>query len=90
MANSIGGLLAARTLQGAGAALIVPQILATLHVTLKGTPMRAHQPVWRDRRDCFYRRADGRRLAGIGGYRRAGLAQRLLYQCPDLPAGAGV
>lgn len=37
MANSINGLLAARTLQGAGAALIVPQILATLHVTLKGT-----------------------------------------------------
>lgn len=37
MANSIGALLAARTLQGAGAALIVPQILATLHVTLKGT-----------------------------------------------------
>jgi hypothetical protein len=37
MANSIGGLLAARTLQGAGAALIVPQILTTLHVTLKGT-----------------------------------------------------
>ncbi|MBW6025327.1 MFS transporter [Klebsiella pneumoniae] len=36
MANSIGALLAARTLQGAGAALIVPQILATLHVTLKG------------------------------------------------------
>ncbi|MEE6802770.1 MFS transporter, partial [Escherichia coli O8:H10] len=37
MANSITALLAARTLQGAGAALIVPQILATLHVTLKGT-----------------------------------------------------
>ncbi|ENJ8538971.1 TPA: MFS transporter [Raoultella planticola] len=37
MANSIGGLLAARTLQGAGAALIVPQILTTLHVTLKGS-----------------------------------------------------
>ena len=36
MANTIGALLAARTLQGAGAALIVPQILATLHVTLKG------------------------------------------------------
>ncbi|MGU3521863.1 MFS transporter [Enterobacteriaceae bacterium C23F] len=37
MADSIHTLLAARTLQGAGAALIVPQILATLHVTLKGT-----------------------------------------------------
>lgn len=37
MANSINALLAARTLQGAGAALIVPQILATLHVTLEGT-----------------------------------------------------
>ncbi|WP_434667323.1 MFS transporter [Klebsiella sp. B345] len=37
MAGSIGELLAARTLQGAGAALIVPQVLATLHVTLKGT-----------------------------------------------------
>ncbi|ALR75891.1 MFS transporter [[Enterobacter] lignolyticus] len=36
MANSISELLAARILQGAGAALIVPQILATLHVTLKG------------------------------------------------------
>lgn len=37
MADSINDLLAARTLQGAGAALIVPQILATLHITLKGT-----------------------------------------------------
>ncbi|MEX3018967.1 MFS transporter [Kluyvera sp. STS39-E] len=37
LAQSITALLAARTLQGAGAALIVPQILATLHVTLKGT-----------------------------------------------------
>ena len=37
MANSIGGLLAARTLQGAGAALLVPQILTPLHVTLKGS-----------------------------------------------------
>ena len=37
VANSMTALLAARTLQGAGAALIVPQILATLHVTLKGT-----------------------------------------------------
>jgi len=37
MAGSIHSLLAARTLQGAGAALIVPQILATLHVTLKGS-----------------------------------------------------
>ena len=83
MANSIGALLAARTLQGAGAALIVPQILATLHVTLKGP---AHA---RDRRDCLYRRSDGRRLAGVGGHRRAGLAQRLFYQCADLPAGAG-
>ncbi len=36
-----------RTLQGAGAALIVPQILATLHVTLKGPPTPGHQPVWR-------------------------------------------
>ncbi|HCH0657558.1 TPA: MFS transporter [Enterobacter asburiae] len=37
MAGSIEQLLAARIIQGAGAALIVPQILATLHVTLKGT-----------------------------------------------------
>lgn len=37
MANSVGALLAARTLQGMGAALIVPQILATLHVTLSGS-----------------------------------------------------
>ncbi|TDT58673.1 MFS transporter [Enterobacter sp. AG5470] len=37
LADSISALLAARTLQGMGAALIVPQILATLHVTLKGT-----------------------------------------------------
>ena len=81
MANSIGALLAARTLQGAGAALIVPQILATLHVTLKGP---AHA-----RAISLYRRSDGRRLAGVGGHRRAGLAQRLFYQCADLPAGAG-
>lgn len=37
IANSITALLAARTLQGMSAALIMPQILATLHVTLKGT-----------------------------------------------------
>ena len=37
MAGSIEQLLAARIVQGAGAALIMPQILATLHVTLKGT-----------------------------------------------------
>lgn len=37
LANSVPALLAARTLQGMGAALIVPQILATLHVTLKGS-----------------------------------------------------
>jgi len=36
LANSVSALLAARTLQGMGAALIVPQILATLHVTLTG------------------------------------------------------
>ncbi|WP_312949903.1 MFS transporter [Superficieibacter sp.] len=39
IAGSIDMLLGARILQGAGAALIVPQILATLHVTLTG---RAH------------------------------------------------
>ena len=37
LAGNIAQLLAARIVQGAGAALIVPQILATLHVTLKGT-----------------------------------------------------
>ena len=37
IAGSVEQLLAARTLQGMGAALIVPQILATLHVTLKGS-----------------------------------------------------
>ncbi|MGF6422468.1 MFS family permease [Lelliottia sp. 489] len=37
LAGSVEQLLGARVLQGAGAALIVPQILATLHVTLKGT-----------------------------------------------------
>ena len=36
LADSIATLLAARTLQGMSAALIMPQILATLHVTLKG------------------------------------------------------
>ncbi|WP_235401005.1 MFS transporter [Enterobacter quasiroggenkampii] len=37
IAGNIEQLLAARIVQGAGAALIMPQILATLHVTLKGT-----------------------------------------------------
>ena len=37
MAGNIEQLLGARIMQGAGAALIMPQILATLHVTLKGT-----------------------------------------------------
>ncbi|MCI1898137.1 MAG: MFS transporter [Enterobacter sp.] len=37
MSGSVEQLLGARIVQGAGAALIMPQILATLHVTLKGT-----------------------------------------------------
>ncbi|WP_261145872.1 MFS transporter [Serratia entomophila] len=36
MANSVWLLLLARVLQGVGAALIVPQILATIHVCLRG------------------------------------------------------
>ncbi|BAN95200.1 major facilitator superfamily MFS_1 [Plautia stali symbiont] len=39
IANSVGMLMFARALQGVGAAFMVPQILATLHVTLQG---RAH------------------------------------------------
>lgn len=91
MANSINALLAARTLQGAGAALIVPQILATLHVTLKGTAhARAISLYGGHRRHRVYRRPDGRRLAGLRRYRRARLAQRLLYQRAYLPAGVGL
>ncbi len=37
LSGSVHLLLLSRTIQGAGAALILPQILATLHVTLKGT-----------------------------------------------------
>ncbi|MFR3707283.1 MAG: MFS transporter [Enterobacter hormaechei] len=76
-------------LQGAGAALIMPQILATLHVTLKGTAHARAISLFGDRRNCIYRRPDGWRLAGVGGHRRAGLAQRLLYQRADLSGGAG-
>ncbi|MDE1994555.1 MAG: MFS transporter [Rhizobiaceae bacterium] len=36
VATSVGFLIAARTLQGIAAALMVPQVLATIHVTLKG------------------------------------------------------
>lgn len=36
LAGSLPQLLAARTLQGTGAALLVPQILATIHVCLSG------------------------------------------------------
>ncbi|MBP2171489.1 MFS family permease [Erwinia toletana] len=36
VASNVGTMLAARALQGIGAALIVPQILATLHVCLHG------------------------------------------------------
>ena len=87
MANSISALLAARTLQGAGAALIVPQILATLHVTLKGPAHARAISLYGGIGGIAF--IDGRRLAGIGGHRRAGLAQRLFYQCADLPAGVG-
>lgn len=89
MAGNIEQLLGARIIQGAGAALIMPQILATLHVTLKGTAHASDQPVRGYRRYCIYRRPDGWRLAGVGGHRRAGLAQRLLYQRADLSGGAG-
>ena len=37
IANSVWFLLAARALQGAAAALLVPQILATIHVSLQGS-----------------------------------------------------
>lgn len=43
LAGSVWLLLVARALQGVGAALIVPQILATLHVSLSG---HAHSPRW--------------------------------------------
>ncbi|SQJ30342.1 High-copy suppressor of rspA [Serratia rubidaea] len=36
LANSVWLLLVARTLQGGGAAMIVPQIMATIHVCLRG------------------------------------------------------
>ena len=36
VANSVGFLIAARALQGLAAALMVPQVLATIHVTLAG------------------------------------------------------
>lgn len=36
VATSVGFLIAARALQGLAAALMVPQVLATIHVTLKG------------------------------------------------------
>lgn len=89
MAGNIEQLLGARILQGAGAALIMPQILATLHVTLKGTAHARAISLFGDRRNCVYRRPDGWRLAGVGGHCRAGLAQRLLYQRADLSGGAG-
>ncbi len=90
MAGNIEQLLGARIIQGAGAALIMPQILATLHVTLKGTAhARAISLFGGYRRYCIYRRPDGWRLAGVGGHRRARLAQRLLYQRADLSGGAG-
>ena len=37
LAGSVAALLAGRVLQGLGAALAVPQILATIHVSLRGT-----------------------------------------------------
>jgi hypothetical protein len=53
----------------------VPQILATLHVTLKGTAhAKAISLFGGIGGIAFIVGTDGRRLAGIGGYRRAGLA----------------
>ncbi|VEA71456.1 Putative multidrug resistance protein MdtD [Serratia rubidaea] len=43
LANSVWLLLVARTLQGVGAAMIVPQIMATIHVCLRG---REHAGRW--------------------------------------------
>ena len=86
MAGNIEQLLGARIIQGAGAALIMPQILATLHVTLKGT---AHA-----RAISLFGGIGGiafivGQMGGVGGHRRARLAQRLLYQRADLSGGAG-
>jgi hypothetical protein len=88
MANSIGALLAARTLQGA-AALIVPQILATLHVTSKAPPTPGPSA-------CGGGSAGSPlssvRWAAAGWYRRTSpgwAGATPFYQCADLPAGAG-
>lgn len=80
MANSIHMLLSARVLQGAGAALIVPQILATLHVTLKGPAhARAISLYGGIGGIAFIVGQMGGGLAGFGRYCRAGLAQCFFY-----------
>lgn len=78
LAGNVKMLLLARALQGVGAALVVPQILATLHVTLQG---RAHARAiglyggdWRV--GVYYRPGIGR-FFNRGGYRRLRLAQRV-------------
>jgi MFS family permease len=75
MAGSVEQLLAARIVQGAGAALIMPQILATLHVTLKGT---AHAKAISLLAASAASRLSSARWAEAGWYR------------PILPASAGV
>ncbi len=82
MANSIGALLAARTLQRRGGADCAADPRDPARHPQRPRPRPGHQPVWRDRRDRLYRRSDGRRLAGVGGHRRAGLAQRLFINVP--------
>ena len=85
MAGNIEQLLGARIMQGAGAANSRD---VACDVKRNGT-RQSDQSVRGYRRNCVYRRPDGWRLAGVGGHRRAGLAQRLLYQRADLSGGAG-
>jgi hypothetical protein len=74
MAGNIEQLLAARIVQGGGRTDRAANSCHAARHAERHRPRQSHQPVRRHRRDCVYRRTDGRRLAGIGGYRRAGLA----------------
>ncbi|SQB21370.1 major facilitator superfamily protein [Citrobacter koseri] len=80
LANSIHMLLGARIFAGGWRG--VDRAANSRHASRHAKRKRArkgHQFVWRYWRHCLYRRSNGRWLAGLGGYRRAWLAQRIFY-----------
>ena len=84
LSGSAPMLIFARAAQGGAAAMMVPQVLATIHTLFPdGARARAFTIFARRHRPWRRLRLHARRLAGDAEPRRPRLAQHLLRQCAD-------